>query len=82
MADEKKPDWGVSSLEMWSKYALERLKWERIWMDRMAVYGWKPKNQPLLTRWQRIRQRVAWWFEQRRVALAKWIAGDEWPDEY
>jgi predicted transcriptional regulator len=27
-------------------------------------------------------ERAKWWINARRVDLAKWIAGDDWPDEY
>ena len=27
-------------------------------------------------------ERVRYWICSKRVALAKWIAGDDWPDEY
>jgi len=52
---------------------MERLIWQRKWMDRMQSY--MPPRK--ITRMERAK----WWINSRRVDLAKWIAGDNWPDE-
>lgn len=68
--------WGTPVTQMLARQAAKRLAQEMAWVDAMKLYGWEPQKP--LTRWQKARRRVAGWFRDRRVALARWIAGDEW----
>lgn len=76
----------IFTKELWSSFLFNELsgfqrartQMEDHWLDAMR-YAMQPKLP--LTRWQKIKRTVAWWFRERRVSLARWIAGDEWPDE-
>ena len=64
---------GKSIVSRWAKLQLERNIQTSKWLEGMVSYGAIRKP----TKWERIKWRVADW----RVSLARWIAGDNWPEE-
>lgn len=78
---QPRQQWGVSIPQMWARQAGKRLLQERIWSElAKTMTPWEPEKRiTILQRWQR---RARAWASGRRIALARWIAGKDWPDEW
>ena len=58
----------------------QRLVQERRCLDQMKTWDFGAP-QPKSTRWKLFTRWSGYQFRRARVVLARWIAGDEWPEE-
>ena len=81
MADEKKPEFGAIIPQMYARLAAERFKQERAWVDQLKFASWGEPS-PKRSRWCMFKTRLKIRLWRYRLRLARWIAGDEWPEEW
>ncbi len=71
---------GEDFVKRWFELQSQELVNQRHRVDRMKAWD-HGMPRPKLTRWQRLTRWAGYQIRRARVALARWIAGDEWPEE-
>lgn len=64
---------------MWARQAGKRIAQERAWADTVEFYSWDRTKR---SRWHLYVTRLKVRWGMLRLALARWIAGNQWPDPW